>query len=203
MDTVAEPADPGPRPDLRDARAPSGRGWLPTLAVLAVIVVVVFGGFVVAAWLSEPVGAPVAVDDAASVQPLSGWEVVARSSVGGRPYVQLTRGSGNLIVVDWGPVAADAGALAADVTDQLLTPRFSQLSVSDSISSVTLSNGRSAARFTFLGVDPESGGSIEGEVTATVSPTGEGVVFIGLAPEGSLAFVDGDIHTMVDDTEVA
>ncbi len=37
------------------------RTWLPTLAVLGVILVVVLGGYVTAAALSEPAGPPVSV----------------------------------------------------------------------------------------------------------------------------------------------
>jgi hypothetical protein len=48
-----------------------------------------------------------------------------------------------------------------------------------------------------VGIDADSGSAVEGEVTAVVSPEGQAVVFVGLAPEGLLAFVDGDLHTMV------
>ena len=35
-----------------------------------------------------------------------------------------------------------------------------------------------------------------------VDTSGRGVVFVGLGPEGSLAYIDGDIHTMIDQAEV-
>ena len=41
-----------------------------------------------------------------------------------------------------------------------------------------------------------------GEVTTAITPSGLGVAFIGLAPEGELAFVDGDLHTMIDRAKV-
>jgi hypothetical protein len=175
------------------------------LGVLATILVVVLGGFVVAAGLSEPAGPPVAIPGLVSVQPLTGWEVAGNGTIGDQPpraYVQLTRGSGNLIVVDWGPVAGDAGSLAQSVVDEVLRPNFDQLSVSDSLSQVTSVEGSRGRRFTFVGVDPRSGTSVEGEVTTFTDASGRGVVFIGLAPEGLLAYVDGDLHTMIDRAQV-
>jgi hypothetical protein len=132
-----------------------------------------------------------------SVQPLSGWEPADPGSPAGRPFVRLTRGSGTLAVVAWGPFAGDAAALAAEVGDELLGGSLERLSVSDQLTAVSLDGGMRGARFTFVGIDAESGSAVEGEVTAVVSAEGEGVAFLGLAPEGLLAFVDCDLHTMV------
>ena len=194
-----------PRPVRPDEAAWLQRrehAWLPAFAVLAVIVLTTVGGFVVAAALAQPAGPPVGFPGLVEVQPLSGWEPADPGSVDGRPFVQLTRGNGTLLVLDWGASPGDADVLARAVVDEALTPSFTQLTVSDRLEPVMLADGTPGARFTFVGVDPESGGSIEGEVTAVVVPSGRGVVFVGLGPEGSLAFIDGDIHTMIDQAEV-
>jgi hypothetical protein len=191
--------DAPPRPDastwLRDATPE--RRWWPAFAVAGVVLVTTLGGFVVAAALSVPAGQPVGVPGVVSVQPLSGWEPADPGSPAGRPFVRLTRGSGTLAVVAWGPFAGDAAALAAEVGDELLGGSLERLSVSDQLTAVSLDGGMRGARFTFVGIDAESGSAVEGEVTAVVSAEGEGVAFLGLAPEGLLAFVDGDLHTMV------
>ena len=191
--------DAPPRPDasawMREG-APGRRFW-PVFAVAGVVLATTLGGFVASAALSDPAGPPVGVPGAVSVQPLSGWEPADPGAAAGRPYVRLTRGSGTLVVVGWGPFAGDAVALAGEVRDELLAESLEQLSVSDRLTSVALDGGAVGQRFTFVGIDADSGGAVEGEVTAVVSREGQGVVFLGLAPEGLLAFIDDDLHTMV------
>jgi hypothetical protein len=177
-------------------RGAHDRRWLPPAAVLVVVLVTTLGGFVAAAALAEPTGPPVSIPGVVSVRPLTGWELAAPGSVGDRPFVRVTRGSGTLAAVTWGP-SADAEALAVEVHDELLGESLDQLSVSDVLVPVTLDQGLEGRRFTFVGIDAESAAAVEGEVTTVISPDGQGVVFVGLAPEGLLAFVDGDIHTMV------
>ena len=77
-----------------------------------------------------------------------------------------------------------------------------ELTVSEALTRVTLDRGDGGQRFTFTGVDRDSGTAIEGEVTAVVDDRGQGVAFVGLAPEGLLAFIDGDLHTMIDRSTV-
>lgn len=166
-------------------------------AVLGVVCVTSLGGFIVSAALSEPAGPPVSIAGVVSVQPLSGWEPAEAGVVAERPIVRITRGSGTIAIVAWGPVTADAESLAGDVVDELLRDRLDRLTVSEVLTTVTLDQGLEAQRFTFVGIDRISGAAVEGEVTAVIAPGGEGVVFFGLAPEGLLAFVDGDLHTMI------
>jgi len=177
-------------------------GWGPAVAVLVVITIVSLGGYVVAGILASPAGPPVGFPGLVSVQPLSGWEPAAAVSAGGRPAKRLTRGSGTLAIVDWGPSPGDADALATSVVEELLVPTFSQLSVSDRLEPILLSDGTPGVRFSFVGVDAQSGGAVEGEVTTVVDPAGSGIAFVGLVPEGQLSFVDGDLHTMVERAEV-
>lgn len=188
-----------PRPDASPwmRRGGHDRRWLPTLAVLGVILATTLGGFVAAAALAEPAGPPVSIPGVVSVQPLTGWEPAEADSVGDRPFVRVTRGSGTLVAVAWGPFDGDAEALAVDVRDEALDGSLDQLSVSDVFTPVVLDQGTEGQRFTFVGIDAESGAAVEGEVTTVISTDGQGVVFVGLAPEGLLAFVDGDLHTMV------
>jgi hypothetical protein len=174
-----------------------GRRWLPAIAVLAVLTVTTLGGFVAAGALSEPAGRPVAIPGVVSVRPLTGWEPAPPGTVAGRPFVRLTRGSGTLAAVAWGPFAADATALAVEVRDQLLDDLLGQLTVSEVLTPVVFDQGLPGQRFTFVGIDVESGVAVEGEVTTTVSADGQGVAFVGLAHEGMLAFIAGDLHTMV------
>jgi hypothetical protein len=188
-----------PRPDASAwmRRGAPDRRWLPALAVLGVILATTTGGFVAAAALSEPAGAPVAIPGVVSVQPLSGWVAAEPGAVGARPLVRLTRGSGTLAAVAWGQFAGDAEALAIEVRDDLLGESLDQLSVSETLEPVAMSSGLEGQRFTFVGIDTDSGAAVEGEVTTVVPSAGQAVVFVGLAPEGLLAFVDGDLHSMI------
>jgi hypothetical protein len=189
------------RPDEAAWLRARERRWLPVLAVFGVIAFTTLGGYVAAALLATPAGPPVGFPGVVSVQPIAGWETAGPGSTEGHPYVILTRGIGTLVVVDWGP-ATDAESLSVDVVKELLGAEFEQLSVSDELEPVILADGTIATRFRFVGVDPQNGGSIEGEVTVVVTPSGRGVVFIGLAPEGQLAFIGGDLRTMVDKAQV-
>lgn len=194
MDASIGTAQPR-RPDEADPLFPAHR-WVAPLVVLLVIIVVVVGGYVVFAALSEPAGPPVGFDGAVSVQPLSGWEVAGQGEIDGHVYTRLSRGSGTLDVVAWGP-AADAETLAIDYR-AVLRSQLSQLQVSDDLTPVVLEDGTSGVRFRYVGVVADTGITVEGEVTCVVTPHGQGVVFDGWAPEGMLPFVDGDIQTMVD-----
>jgi len=173
------------------------RRWLPTMAVLAVVLVTTLGGFAVSAALSEPAGPAVSIPGVVSVQPLSGWGPSDGVSVARRPAVGLTRGSGTLVAVAWGSFAGDAQSLAGEVGSDLLLDSLDQLSVSEVLTPVSLDGELVGQRFTFNGTDRVSGAALEGEVTTGVASDGQGVVFVGLAPEGVLAFVDGDLHTMI------
>lgn len=204
MSSTIAAGDPPTRPDAAPGQVRPERRWLPVLAVLATILVVVAGGFVVAASLSEPDRSSVSIPGVVSVQPLSGWRVAGSGMIGDAPprrYVQLTRGSGDLSVVDWGPVTGDATSLA-DAVDGVLRASFAQLSVSNTLTSIVSEDGLHGQRFTFVGVDPTSGASVEGEVSTFTDAGGRGVVFIALAPEGLLAYVDDDLHTMIDRAQV-
>jgi hypothetical protein len=191
------------RPDLPAEAHRSSRGGWATLAAVTAILAVVLGGYVAAAALSEPVGRPVGIPGVVSVRPLSGWAFAGGGTTfGGGSSIQLTRGSGNLLVSVRDPYRGDPGALAQMYRDSVLSARLSQLSVSRSLESVRLRTGLVAARFAYVGVMAETGTSVEGEVTVVVTPSGHGIVFNAWAPAGLLSFVRSDVRTMVAEAEV-
>jgi len=164
--------------------------------VAFVMAVVVFGGYAAAAMLSVPAGPPLSVGGLVAVQPLSGWRVASSGTVGGFPVGRITRGSGTLDVVVVPGVGGDPRTLAGAYAGRVLGQQLSHLSASSALTDVSV-GGQPGVRFHYVGVT-DAGASIEGEVTAVVTPSGDGVVFDGWAPEGLLGFVDGALHTMID-----
>jgi hypothetical protein len=190
------------RPDVsRDEGRPSRGGWA-TVGVVAAILVVVLGGYVVAGALSEPVGPPVGIPGVVTIRPLSGWVFAGSgTSFGGGPSVQVTRGSGNLLVTVRESGTPDT--VAQRYRDEVLSEWLSQLSVSRSLETVSIGTGLVGVRFAYIGVLADTGTSVEGEVTVVVTPSGHGVVFNAWAPAGLLSFVRSDVHTMVTEAEVS
>jgi hypothetical protein len=200
----APPAVGAPtRPDVpADAHSPSRGGW-GTFAVVTTILAVVLGGYVAAVVLSEPVGQPLGIPGVVSVRPLSGWIFAdGGTSLGGGPSVQLTRGSGNLLVTVHEPYRGDPDTLAGTYRDSVLSEWLSQLSVSRNLESVRLRTGLLGVRFAYVGVIADTGTSVEGEVTVLVTPSGHGIVFNAWAPAGLLSFVRSDVRTMVTEAGV-
>ena len=170
---------------------------------MATILVVVLGGYVAAAALSEPAGEPVGITGVVSVRPLSGWIFAGKGTeFGGGPSVQITRGSGNLRVTVREPYRGDPETLAGAYRESVLAERLSQLSVSRSFETVRLRTGLHGIRFAYVGVIADTGTSVEGEVTVIVTPSGHGIVFNAWAPAGLLSFVRSDVRTMVTEAEV-
>ena len=196
------PGPPGPtsvpdRPDEAPSAIRRHRRWLPPLAVAGVILLVTMGGWVLAAALAQPAGPPVGFAGVVAVQPLSGWQDAGRDEVAGTRFVRLTRGGGNLDIVAVVPFAQGPRELATGYVDRVLRTQLSQLSVSNRTNTVSLEDGTRGLRFTYVGVATGTSQSIEGEVTAVVTRSGNGVVFDGWAPEGLLVYAQGDLHTMI------
>jgi hypothetical protein len=191
MTALDLPAPPE-RPALRSPRL------LPAMAVLGVILVVLFGGYVIAAALSEPAGPAVDVGGVVRVAPLSGWAVAGRPFA--TPSVRLSRGGGTLDVAAF-RFDGDATALLQAYLTRV-KPHEGQLSVG-AVDLVRLPSGVPGARVHYVGSVGGVQTSSEGEVTAVVLPSGVGVVFDGWAPEGLLRFVLEDVTTMVDRAEIA
>ncbi len=203
MSDVTDPRDERPeRPDLPSGTRAASRGGWATVVVVGVILAVVLGGYVVAGALSEPAGAPVDVAGVVRVHPLSGWALARRGSIAGVPFAQVTRGSGTLLIAALPGRGGDAERLATDYARLVLSKELSQLSTSKELDPVTLRSGLHGVRFAYVGVVADTGASVEGEVTAVVSPAGNGVVFDGWGPAGLLSFVRADIDTMIANAEV-
>lgn len=186
-------ATPLPAPPAPERRV------LPVVGVLAVLTVVVFGGYVTAGALSAPVGSPVDVAGVVRITPLEGWEVTERSP--NDPGARLTRGGGTLDVAA-GPFTGSAEDLLREYVSGALEPQAEQLSVSPA-EPVTVASGDGGARVSYVGSFTGVQSPIEGVVTAVVSESGAGVIFDGWAPSGLLQHVLGDIETMIRRSEVA
>lgn len=183
-----------PAPPLRERR------WIPALAVAAVIVAVVAGGYVVADALGRSSGAAIPVSASVTITALPGWELAER--FGDPPGARFTRGNASLDVASISFTGSNLELLAAYV-DEVLEPDAGQLRVSETVGSVALNDGLTGSRIVYVGTFGDVQAPIEGEVTAVVSPTGVGVVFDGWAPSGQLRFVIDDIRTMVRTAEIA
>jgi hypothetical protein len=181
------------------APPPVERRVLPVAGVLAVLVAVVFGGYVTAGALSAPPGSPVDVGGIVRVVPLEGWEVAERSPQD--PTARLTRGSGTLDVFA-GPFAGSPQELLREYVAEGLEPQAEQLSVSGA-EPVTLASGDRGARVSYVGSFAGVQTPIEGVVTAIATGSGSGVIFDGWAPFGLLQHVLGDVESMIRNAEVA
>jgi hypothetical protein len=174
--------------------------WLFLAVVLAAVLgVVEFGGYIAAGALSQPAGPPVSVAGVVRVQPLSGWELAGR--FGSPPGARLSRGSGNLDFAAL-PFNGSSLDLVREYVNQVLEPGAEQLSVSKEAESVRLRSGLSGVRIRYIGLFGKAQASIEGEVTAIVSPAGVGAIFDAWSPEGLLQYVIDDIHRMIDRAQV-
>jgi hypothetical protein len=179
--------------------------------VFVVIVVVVLGGFVVAAALAGPAGPPVDVAGLVRVRPAAGWELAQRGTLEGTwetaggtvsdvPFARLTRGSASLDLAVVQGFAGTPEDLARWYASEVLSDQLSQLSISDVRSTDATATGAPAIRFAYLGVN---GTAIEGDVVVLVSARGTGVVFDAWAAQGALASSLDDVAAMIHDAEIA
>jgi hypothetical protein len=181
------------------AAPPRERTVLPLLVLIPVLVAVVFGGYVVDGALSSREGGVVVVGSFVRLRPAPGW--VVDPSVGDASGVRLTRGNGHLDVLA-GPFDGSAEALLRTYVRGSLEPQAEQLSVSDP-ERVALASGAVGLRVAYVGMFQDVAVPIEGELTATVTEAGTGVMFDGWAPSGQLRAVRDDVVSMIDAAEVA
>jgi hypothetical protein len=187
----------GPEPDAHRQRR---SGWVASVVIVGVIVMVTFGGYVMASLLSTDAGHPATVGGLVSVSPLSGWEASDQNAA---EFLRLSRGNGTLDVIVAPSGAATAEALATTYADDVLRGQLSSLEVSSDLEELTLAGGIAAVRFSYVGVAQQTGAPIEGEVTSLVAPSGAAIVFDAWAPEGLLPFVQDDVRTMVSESQVS
>jgi hypothetical protein len=197
------------RPDAPAGALPPGRRWLPVWVVSGVIVVTVLGGFVTAAALPAP-DVPTVSVATLTVHPSPGWAVVRQeritlpSATGAAveaAFAQLSRGSGALDLFAIDGIGNDADAGARFYAEEVLGRQLERLTVSG-LSHVVLRSGLPAARFGYVGTEPEAGAGIEGSVTVVVGPSGTVAVFDGWGFEGQLELIAEELARMIDTAEV-
>ena len=193
MSAGAEPA-PLPAPPLRQRR------WIPVIALAAVLAAVTSGGYLTSDALGEIRGGAVAVGTSVSVTPFPGWELAGRSTDPDR--IRLTSGSTSLDVAAFPFDGTDVDLLGWYV-DNILEPDAEQFRVSEAVEPVRLASGLTGSRIAYVGLFGDVQAPIEGEVTAVVSPTGQGVIFNGWAPAGQLQFEIDEIDAMIERAEIA
>lgn len=201
-------------PSLEPNEAPSGprqstsrgrrgqRGWLGAISVVIVLGLVGFGGYAVDVPLSQLTAAPVTLGGSVRIEPLSGWRIASRSQNRGVQELALSRGGGRLQVVA-GTFRGEAEQLLAAYLRDFLTPATSRLAVSRTIQHVRLASGLTGSRISYLGNAQSGGPTVEGQVTAVVSPGGIGVAFDAFASQGLFPFVLGDVDHMIASAEVS
>jgi hypothetical protein len=189
----AEPA-PLPAPPLRQRR------WIPVIALAAVLAAVTSGGYLTSDALGEVRDGAVAVGTSVRVTPFPGWELAGRSTDPDR--VRLTSGSTSLDVAAFPFDGTDVDLLGWYV-DNILEPEAEQFRVSEEVEPVRLASGLTGSRIAYVGLFGDVQAPIEGEVTAVVSPTGQGVIFNGWAPAGQLQFEIDEIDAMIERAEIA
>jgi hypothetical protein len=174
------------------------------IVLTLVILFVVFGGFFVAAAIEAPdggdaAGPPVMVAGA-RFELGPGWEV-ARRFPGAAPALQLTKGSGNLLVIVF-PGETDPAAALERYRDEILSPEAVNLEMSSEFERLPHPYAGTALRAFYIGTFQHNPASLEGDVTAFALPSG-GVVFDGWAQEGTYQQFAEEVHTMAASTEPA
>jgi hypothetical protein len=174
-----------------DATTAAGR-WVPLVAVIGVITVVV-GGAQVFGRAVTPNGGGILHVGAVALQPPPGWDV---ESVTTSPAeARLHRGAVVLDVSASGPQATGPASIAVRFVEQTLRPTLSQLLPAPP-ELVVLPSGASAARIAYVGVTRE-GSTIEGVVTA-IAGASSSVTFDAAAPRGELIAVADDLQRMIE-----
>jgi hypothetical protein len=181
------------------------RGWWskldpetrrPTMAVAAIIAVLVLGTQVVNDAIPTPAGADQATGATVEVGPgvqitrLSGWVVKAHKDA---PGIRLQKGG---VFIDLYPetFAGDSVALANAYLTDVLEPDATDVSASG-VEVVDIRAGP-AARFTYVGIFTGASGTIEGEVTAL--PGSPAVIVDAWGAEGALGDLLGEVRAMLE-----
>jgi hypothetical protein len=192
-------AIPPPPPPGRE------RKWIPVIVLFVVMLFVVFGGYFVAvgAGLREVAGQQGTEVTVSGVRfrRAPGWVVVRRLG-GSTPSVQLTRGTGNLLVVA-APDLADAEGVLTLYIAEVLLPEAEELQLSEEIREVRLPGGITALRRFYVGTFRDDPVPLEGDLTAFVLPGGPAVVFDGWSNEGSYGEFAPEVEAMAASTRVA
>ena len=167
--------------------------------LLGVLLAVVLGGPLVEGALLSEAGPPVQVAPDVRLAPLSGWRLAAAQG-GARPAL-LTRGSGNLAVLE-AATGGDTAALLGAYLRERLKPASADLLVGDV--EPVLAAGVVAARVAYRGQfdAADRRGALAGELTALVSPAGTGVVFDAWAMADTYPYERQDAAAMIAHAQV-
>jgi hypothetical protein len=185
---------PLPAPPLRQHR------WIPVVVLAAVLAAVTSGGYLTSDALGEIQGAAATVGTSVRVTPLPGWQLAGSSTDPDR--IRLTSGSTSLDVAAF-PFDGTEIDLLGRYVDNILEPDAEQFRVSEEVEPVRLASGLAGSRIAYVGLFGEVQAPIEGEVTAVVSPSGQGVMFNGWAPAGQLQFEIDEIDEMIERARIA
>ncbi len=176
---------------------------------LVVLLFVAFGGFLMAGQPSvagEEItgdtgtpGQPVELAPGVVIIPPPGWNV--EQPQGEPPSLRLSNGIGQMYIAV-SPVAGDPEQQLQAYLDQALAPQASQLSTSPA-EEIEIPSGNPAAFFAYVGSFEGVAGPLEGEVAATVAPSGTAVIVDGWAPEGQFVAVRQDVRGALVAAEVA
>ena len=176
------------------------KGWLATLVVGALMILIVGGGFVAQASVADAPPIGVRVANGVYVYPLTGWEFAGRSEGGGT--VLLTNGSGSLAIT---PIdQADRDQLLLPRRDELADLREKWLATGTVTASEPepVSVGRySGRRFAYTGTFEDVPIPVEGEVTGIEEGT-KIILFDGWAGVGQYATVKDDVEAMIDSAAI-
>jgi hypothetical protein len=204
--TAPGPTPPSPPPA---PGAPREARWLPAVACLVVLLIVSFGGFVVAGEPSQATqeitgdqgepGQPIQLGPGVTVSVPAGWSV--EQPEGQPPSLRLSNGIGHMYIAI-SPVSGDPVQQLQTYLDEVLRPQASQISTSPT-QPIDIPSGNSAAYFAYLGTFEGVSAPLEGEVAAVVAPSGTALVVDGWAPEGQFVSVLEDVHATVVSAEVA
>lgn len=200
-------ATPPPPPAL-----PKERTWLPLLGVIVLIIVVGFGGFVVAGEPRQVAGPPdpdplnrIDVIQGVTIAVIPGWEVIDRYQQpveGGEvDAVRLSSGTASIDVLA-GTYDGSAEDLHLLYVEQVLLPYADQLEISHQLETFTTDQGHQGVRGFYLGVFPDVQAPIEGEVSAVLTPEGLGLITDGWTVEGQLGQAIDATRAMTGSLEV-
>ncbi len=203
--TAAGSTPPPPPPP---PKAPGEARWLPTVISLVVLLVVSFGGFVVAGDTSAATqeiagdesgpGEPIELVPGVIIHPPQGWTVTRPE--GQPPSLRLANGIAQMYIAV-SPVAGDPLQQLDVYLNEVLVPQASQISTSPA-DAIELPSGHPAAYFAYLGSFEGVNAPLEGEVAAIVAPGGTALVIDGWAPEGQFVSVQQDVRATVVAAEV-
>jgi hypothetical protein len=165
---------------------------------MAVLLFVTLGGFLFggssgAVAGDVVLGEQVPVTENVAIQLAEGWSVTQQAE--NPPGVILTGPGGNALV-GAPPGSGPPESLLEFYVNEILAGQADQLSVGEA-EPLGLASG-SALAASYIGVFPDVGTPLEGQVVAVVSPSGIGVVVDGWAPQGAYVGIRDQVLAMAN-----